>query len=114
MMYPAKITKLYLVSYFAMGRHYHIDSVYIGQTYSKIPKQLLRDNVNLLIIFKQDDTNLKHIYNDHVGCDMTFNQFKEVCAKAWEVKYGFLVIDKDSDKQNGRYRLKFDQFVFIS
>jgi len=100
-------------SYFAMGRHNHIDCVYIGQTYSKIPKQLLRDNVNLLIIFKQDDTNLKHIYNDHVGCDMTFHQFKDVCAKAWEEKYGFFVIDKDSDKQKGRYRVKFDQFVFI-
>ena len=101
-------------SYFSMGRHHHIDSIYIGQTYSKIPKQLLRDNVNLLIVFKQDDTNLKHIYNDHVGCDMTFIQFKDICAKAWEEKYGFLVIDKDSDKHQGRYRLKFDHFVFIS
>jgi len=101
-------------SYFAMGRHNYIDSIYIGQTYSKIPKQLLRDNVNLLIVFKQDDTNLKHIYNDHIGCDMTFVQFKEICSKAWEEKYGFLVIDKDSDKHKGRYRIKFDQFVFIS
>ncbi|WP_221936014.1 hypothetical protein, partial [Klebsiella pneumoniae] len=32
-------------SYFAMGRHHHVDSIYIGQTYSKIPKQLIRDNV---------------------------------------------------------------------
>ena len=101
-------------SFFAMGRHHHIDSLYVGQTYSKIPKQLLRDNVNLLIVFKQDDTNLKHIYNDHVGCDMTFAQFKEICSKAWENMYGFLVIDKDSNKQDGRYRLQFDQFVFIS
>ncbi|WP_221935866.1 hypothetical protein, partial [Klebsiella pneumoniae] len=32
-------------TYFAMCRHNHIDSIYIGQTYSKIPKQLIRDNV---------------------------------------------------------------------
>jgi len=57
---------------------------------------------------------LKHIYNDHVGCDMTFSEFKEICSKAWEEKYGFLVIDKDSDKHKGRYRINFDQFVFIS
>uniref|UniRef100_UPI001C8F977A hypothetical protein n=1 Tax=Klebsiella pneumoniae TaxID=573 RepID=UPI001C8F977A len=49
-------------TFFSLGRHNHIDSIYIGQTYSKIPKQLIRDNVNFLIVFKQDDMNLKHIY----------------------------------------------------
>lgn len=100
-------------NYYAMGRHNQIDCIYIGQTYSKIPKQLIRDNVNLLIIFKQDDTNLKHIYNDHVGSDMAFQKFKEICGKAWEEKYGFLVIDKDQSIQNGRYRIGFDRFVLI-
>jgi ABC-type cobalamin/Fe3+-siderophores transport system ATPase subunit len=47
-------------NYFAMGRHRQIDCFYLSQTYSKIPKQLLRDNVNMLIVFKQDDTNLRH------------------------------------------------------
>ena len=96
-----------------MGRHNNIDSIYIGQTYSKIPKQLIRDNVNFLILFKQDETNLKHIYNDHVGSDMTFEKFKQVCGKAWKEKYGFLVIDKDQDLNNGRYRIKFDQFIIL-
>lgn len=49
-------------NYFAMGRHRQIDCFYLSQTYSKIPKQLLRDNVNVMIIFKQDDINLRHIY----------------------------------------------------
>lgn len=100
-------------TYFAMGRHYHIDSIYIGQTYSKIPKQLIRDNVNLMVVFKQDDTNLKHIYNDHVGADMTFNKFKELCGNAWKEKYGFVVIDKDRAMDDGRYRLGFDRFVLL-
>ena len=84
-----------IMKYFCMGRHNNIDSIYIGQTYSKIPKQLIRDNVNLLILFKQDDTNLKHIYNDHVGTDMAYEKFKRVCCSAWKDKYGFLVIDKE-------------------
>ena len=71
-----------IMKYFCMGRHNNIDSIYIGQTYSKIPKQLIRDNVNLLILFKQDDTNLKHIYNDHVGTDMVSEKFKQVCCSA--------------------------------
>jgi hypothetical protein len=100
-------------TYFSMGRHNHIDSIYIGQTYSKIPKQLIRDNVNVLIVFKQDEKNLKHIYNDHVGADMTFEKFRDVCGKAWKEKYGFLVIDKERSMTNGRYRIGFDKFVLL-
>lgn len=99
--------------YFAMGRHNHIDSIYIGQTYSKIPKQLIRDNVNLLVIFKQDETNLKHIYNEHVGVDMSYDKFKQICKRAWNEKYSFLVINKDQDLNNGRYRVKFDKYILI-
>lgn len=100
-------------NYFAMGRHYQIDSIYIGQTYSKIPKQLIRDNVNLLILFKQDETNLKHVYSDHVGVDTSYNTFKEMCGKAWEENFGFVVIDKDRELKHGRYRVGFDRFVLI-
>ncbi|KAM0735300.1 hypothetical protein ACS0PU_010448 [Formica fusca] len=56
--------------YFAMGRHSSVDCFYLCQTYAKIPKHLIRDNANLLILFKQDDTNLKHVYNDHVNIDV--------------------------------------------
>lgn len=100
--------------YFAMGRHNHIDSIYIGQTYSKIPKQLIRDNVNLLVVFKQDETNLKHIYNEHVGVDMPYDKFKLVCKTAWNEPYSFLVINKDQELNNGRYRIKFDKYILIN
>ena len=103
-----------IMKYFCMGRHNHVDSIYIGQTYSKIPKQLIRDNVNLLILFKQDDTNLKHVYSDHVGTDMSYDRFKEACFKAWKDKYGFLVIDKEQFLDKGRYRIGFDNFIIIN
>lgn len=99
--------------YFTMGRHNYIDSIYIGQTYSKIPKQLIRDNVNVLVLFKQDETNLKHVYNDHVISDMTYKSFREICSRAWQDKYGFLVIVKDDPLNNGRYRLGFDKYVMV-
>lgn len=99
--------------YFSMGRHNNIDSIYIGQTYSKIPKQLIRDNVNLLVLFKQDDTNLKHVYRDHVGSDMSYDNFKRLCFKAWEEQYGILVIAKESLLNNGRYRIGFDSYVLL-
>lgn len=99
-------------NYFSMGRHNNVDTFYICQTYSFIPKQLVRDNANLLIIFKQDFKNLNHIYNDHVNTDMKFEQFKEICVNVWKRgKNNFLVIDKDSDMDKGRYRCGFDTFI---
>jgi len=38
--------------YFSMGRHSHVDCFYLCESYAKIPKHLIRDNANLLILFK--------------------------------------------------------------
>lgn len=97
--------------YFAMGRHSNVDCFYLCQTYAKIPKHLIRDNANLLILFKQDGTNLKHIYNDHVNTDMSYKDFTALCSKCWQHTYGFTVIDKDSPINNGRYRKGFNDFA---
>lgn len=98
-------------NYFSMGRHSLVDSFYLCQTYAHIPKHLIRDNANFIILFKMDEMNLKHIYNDHVNTDMSFLTFKEFCSKCWKNKYGYVVIDKDSDMANGRYRNGFDNFL---
>lgn len=100
--------------YFCFGRHKNTDCFYLCQTYSSIPKQLIRDNGNLLIIFKQDDTNLRHIFHDHVNTDMTFQEFQEMCSICWKDKYGFLVIDKDCNIKSGRYRKGFDSFIIFN
>lgn len=100
-------------NYFAMGRHRQIDCFYLSQTYSKIPKQLLRDNANLLIIFKQDDRNLKHIYNDHINTDIEWLKFKELCCAIWRNQYNFLLLNKDCTIDKGRYRLGFDTFIYL-
>lgn len=66
--------------YFSMGRHNDIDSFYLCQTYAKIPKHLIRDNANLLVIFKQDGLNLRLIFTDHLGSDMSFDAFNSMCS----------------------------------
>lgn len=100
-------------NYFTMGRHNQIDCFYLSQTYSKIPKQLIRDNANLLIIFKQDDTNLKHIYNEHVNTDMNWIKFKQICSIIWKDHFRFLLINKDCAVNKGRYRQGFDTFICL-
>lgn len=98
--------------YFCTGRHSSVDSFYLCQTYSRVPKQLIRDNANLLVLFRQDELNLRHVYDDHVNTDMSFDEFKDMCALCWRNdKYGFLVIDKDSDIDDGRYRRGFDTYI---
>ena len=88
-----------------MGRHVNADCFYLCQTFARIPKHLVRDNVYLLVLFRQDERNLKHVYEDHVNTDMTYTQFRD--------KYGFVFIDKDSELTNGRYRKGFDCFVIL-
>lgn len=97
--------------YFAMGRHKYIDCFYLNQTYSKIPKQLIRDNANLIVLFKQDDINLRHVYDEHVNTDMTWIEFRNMCSKIWNESFNYVVINKDCSKNSGCYRNKFDTFV---
>lgn len=98
--------------YFCMSRHKSVDCFYLSQSYAHIPKHLIRENTNLVILFKQDDTNLKHIFNDFgISADMTFEQFKYICTKAWSEKFGFLVIDTERSPNDGRYRIQFDKFI---
>ena len=69
-----------------MGRHKNIDVFYLMQMYSKIPKQLIRDNCNFIILFEMDTMNLKHAYDDYVNYDMPFHVFKNLCRKSWRLK----------------------------
>ena len=95
-----------------MGRHKKVDCFYLCQSYAHIPKHLVRDNVNLLAIFRQDDMNLKHMYDDHVNSDMSITPFKDLYSKCWrDDKYGFLIIDKDKPMNGGRYKKGFDSFA---
>lgn len=98
-------------NYYCMGRHKQVDCFYLSQTYSKIPKQLIRDNTNFLLVFKQDDVNLKHIYDEHVNSDMGWSDFKKLCCSVWKDPYSFVLINKDCEMNNGRYRKAFDVFI---
>lgn len=101
-------------SYFSMGRHRDVDSFYLTQTYTRVAKHLIRDNCNFLIIFRQDDLNLRHIFNDMgVGCHMKFDQFQKFCFECWGDRYGFAVIDLDSEVDCGRYRKGFSDYLIL-
>lgn len=44
---------------------------------------------------------------------VSFNVFRQACADCWKDEYGFLIIDKDSKLNEGRYRKWFDVFMSL-
>ena len=78
--------------YYTRGRHSNIEGFYLAQNYFKLPRQTIRENANFMCTFPQDRKNISHMYNDHVGNDITLEEFKDICKKAWEKQHGFLVI----------------------
>lgn len=93
--------------YFVMGRHKNISCIYLSQCYSKVDIQLIRNNLNMLCIFKQNEHYTKKIYDNFVGSDMTFNRFKEICNDCWKENYGFLTINLTKKTNDGKYMNKF-------
>lgn len=101
-------------SYFCMGRHNNIDCFYLTQSYAHVPKHLIRENANFIILFRQDDMNIKHIYSDFgLSSDLSFEKFKMMCKQCWEKQYEFLVIDVERSINNGKFRKGFDNFIKI-
>ena len=98
-------------SYYVRGRHSNVDCFYLAQNYFKLPRQTIRKNSNLICLFRQDLKSINHIYNDHVGDDMTKEEFRKFCKNCWDnTQHGFIVIDLTSKKDNGKYRYGFDNF----
>ena len=90
-------------SYYVRGRHSNVDCFYLAQNYFKLPLQTIRENTNFICLFPQDLKNLNYIFDDHLGSDMTKEEFRQLCKTVWEKQHGFLIIDLSSKKHNGKY-----------
>ena len=63
-----------------------------------------------MCLFPQDLKNLNHIFDDHVGSNMTKEEFRQLCKAAWEKQHGCVIIGLISKKNNGKYRSGLDEF----
>ena len=72
--------------------------------------KLLEKTLTLYVFFHKILKTFNHIYNDHVGDDMTKEEFRKFCKKCWEKPHGFAVIDLTSKKDSGKFRSGFDNF----
>ena len=85
--------------FFTRGRHENIDVYYLSQRYFELPL-IIRDNSNIIILFKQTAKTVQNLYNDIAGFDMDYNEFKNLCREAWNKKYSYLKINRlDEDEK---------------
>ena len=91
--------------FFTRGRHEDLDVYYISQSYFGLPRQSIRNNSDRLILFKQTLRDVQSMYYDIGAFDMNYDEFKQMCHKAWDEKYNYLCIDVTRNKNEGKYRI---------
>ena len=91
--------------FFTRGEHEDLVVYYISQSYFALPRQSIRNNSDRLILFKQTLRDVQSLYYDIGAYDMKYDEFKEMCHKAWSEKYNYLCIDMTKNKNEGNYRI---------
>ena len=97
-------------NYYTRGRSCNCDSIYLSQNYYHLPRHTIRSNSNFLVLFNLDPKDTDQLYRDS-GASVDFkdiNKFRQLCEKAWNKKYGYLVIDKSRSDINQRYRFQLE------
>ena len=91
--------------FFTRGRHEDLDVYYISQSYFGLPRQSIRNNSDRLILFKPTLRDVQSMYYDIGAYDMKYDEFKEMCHKAWSERFNYLCIDITKNKNEGKYRI---------
>jgi len=92
--------------YFIRGRHKKLSCVYLSQSYGRVDMQVIRNNVNMLCVFKQNKHYTKRIYDDFVGSDMSISDFEKMCKLCWDEPFGFISINMTKKPHSGKYMFK--------
>ena len=70
------------IDLFFTRRHSNIDIYYISQSYFHLPKNIIRNNTNIIISFKQAPREIILLFHDTAGLDMNLEEWKSLCRKA--------------------------------
>jgi hypothetical protein len=96
-------------AYYTRGRYGACDTWYISQNYFALPRNSVRENSNIIILYPQNNKSIQHIYQDHCT-DIPFDEFKDLCHHIWKKKYNFLTIYLTSPLDSGKYRENLETF----
>lgn len=96
--------------YYTRGRHNNSSSIYITQNYFKLPRQTIRSNSNVLILFNLLTKDLRHIYEDFCSNDMEWCEFQKFCTN--DIPYTYVVLNTELPPEEGKYQVNFNK-VYI-
>jgi len=99
-------------NFYTRGRHNNCNSIYLSQNYYLLPRQTIRTNANVLILFALPTIDMRNIYTDIISLDMSFDEFQRFCFEVYEEPYNFIVIIKDKHPLEGKYFKKF-RYLYI-
>ena len=85
-------------AYYTRGRHNNCDTIFLSQSYFRLPCQTIRENCNFILLFQQDIKNVNHINADHCS-DIPLGEFKNFCKQVWSTKHAFVTIDLTSKRE---------------
>ena len=100
-------------AFYSRGRHANCDTLYISQNYFTLPRNSVRENSNIIILYPQNSKSVLHIYQDHCT-DLPFDEFENLCQEIWKTRYNFLTIDLTSSALDRKYRENLDRFYIPS
>lgn len=98
--------------YYTRGRHNKSSVFYLSQSFYKVAKHCIRENVNLYIIFQQSNKDLESFYRDHVNPDVELKDFIIFCKKAWNTEHGYIKVNCDKLLNNGKYWINNEEYKF--
>ena len=76
-----------------------------------MPKRIIRNNSNKIILFNQTLEDIEHIYRDVARYGMNYDEFKELCRNSREEDYNYLYIDRSKKRDQGKYCICNDLYV---
>ena len=96
-------------NYYTRGRSANCDCIYLSQNYIELPLHTIRTNTNFMIFFKSSPDVVDQLFRKFGSVDMKKPEFEELCKRAWEPDYGYLVIDRSRKYASGnKYRCSLD------
>ena len=87
------------------GRHEKLEVYYISQSYFALARQSIRNNSYRLILFKKTFGDVHSMYYDIGAYDMKYDEFKEMCQKAWSKRFVYVCIDMTKNKSEKNCRI---------
>lgn len=92
-----------IADYFTNSRHANCSSFYLNQKYAN-KDTVIRDNANMILLFKTAARPIKTLYTDYVQSDLDFDDFMGAVNRVFKKPFNFITIDKTASDPDKKFR----------